>query len=196
MSTSESSNSPTVAKLRQALVLLAMDKEAGTNLLKEVAGKIEALENQVSEMSGFINTVDIALRQLIIPSLDTYQQPVASPVVTSQPAKSPPRSGNGDLFFNCQEMLPMTKSKTDPSPIWKIQGDKSQYPVAFYDLENQSAERLNEQRSLLLENGIDALQMYVNNKPVKHNLTGWRAYYEPNTDNNFPKKVVKLVKVG
>ena len=39
--------SPTVAKLRQALTLLAKDKEAGLKLFSEVASEIEALEGRI-----------------------------------------------------------------------------------------------------------------------------------------------------
>lgn len=41
------SDNPTVVKLRQALTLLAKDKEAGLKLFSEVASEIEALENKV-----------------------------------------------------------------------------------------------------------------------------------------------------
>jgi hypothetical protein len=130
--------------------------------------------------------------QAYTPASAPVPGPVAPQNGTRHPVQSIPES---ELFFNCTAMLPGPKSKTDHDPIWKVAGDKSQYPTAFWDLEDLTVDRLNEQRAYLAEQGVDISQMYRNNKPVEIDLTGWIAYYQMSKTGNFPGKVTKLVRV-
>ena len=245
------SDNPIIAKMRQALILLSKDKEAGTKLFTEVAHDIDALELQLIEYQTF-NDIDpprfseprfiLFTRDsgsLILPvkegesagvsyeltiRADTIQE-LALHTISAQnyllsrgfktkdtyfderraerqdtPLAASPKVAaaqpqNGELTFRCQEMLPMAKSQNDPSPIWKVQGDKSKYPVPFYDLEDVTVDRLDEQRTYLSDNGIDPLTMLNNNKAVKYDLAGWIATYVTN-DKGYPAKVTGLIKAS